>query len=78
MAKRDMMMSGGCGPKCIVLGLIAAAFFAAGLWTLVSGFQMQSAGMTMGRTFLWYFGGFILWCIGKCVKRKSCGMCAMN
>ncbi len=73
MAK-DMSMQ--CGPKCIVLGLIAAAFAAGGLWMIVAAIMKQWAGMMpWTNIFLWYFGGFILFSIGKMMKMKCCNFC---
>jgi len=80
MAKKEMMVcpTGPCGPRCIIFGILAAAFFAAGLWTIVTGVMMQTGPMaaTMGRTFLWYLGGFVLWMVGKGFKGKACPMCS--
>lgn len=68
-------MSGQCGPKCIILGLIAAALAAGGLWLVVGGVMGQMKAMPMSSIFLWYFGGFVLWKIAKCLKMKMCSMC---
>ncbi len=77
--KGDMSMTcapGQCGPKCIIMGLIAAAFAAGGLWMLVGAVMKQWSGMMpWTNIFLWYFGGLILVCISKCIKMKACGMC---
>ena len=80
MAKKmEMMMtcppSSCCGPKCIVLGIIAALLGAAGLWMLVSGVMMQSQMLPWSSVLLWYTGGFLLWCIAKMAKWKACPMC---
>lgn len=82
MAKKmsmDMSMScmpGQCGPKCLVLGLIAAVLAAGGLWMLVGGIKMQWAMMPWTNVLLWYTGGMLLWCIAKMAKMKCCGMCS--
>jgi len=68
-------MSGQCGPKCIILGLISAALAAGGLWAIVGGVMKQWGGMPWTAAFLWYFGGLVLWCIAKCVKMKACPVC---
>ncbi len=74
MARKDMME--GCGPKCIMLGLLAAAFAAAGFWMVIGGIMKQWSGMApMSNVFLWYFGGLILVMISKGCKFKSCSMC---
>jgi hypothetical protein len=73
MAKQ---MMGQCGPKCIILGLLSAAFAAGGLWMIVGGIMKQWGGMMpWTNIFLWYFGGFVLFCIAKCTKMKACPMC---
>ncbi|HLF54236.1 MAG TPA: hypothetical protein VI612_00765 [Candidatus Nanoarchaeia archaeon] len=80
MAKKDMGMvcaPGQCGPKCIILGLLSAAFAAGGLWLVVGGIMMQMGAVAMTNVFLWYFGGFVLWCIAKMCKMKCCGYCRM-
>ncbi|PIN74765.1 hypothetical protein COV18_06100 [Candidatus Woesearchaeota archaeon CG10_big_fil_rev_8_21_14_0_10_37_12] len=64
-----------CGPKCIILVLIAILLTAGGLWMLVAGWQMQTAGFVWSQVTLWYAGGFLLWCIAKCIKMKACGKC---
>ncbi len=74
MAKKDMME--GCGPKCIILGLLAAAFAAAGLWMVIGGIMKQWSGMMpWTNVWLWYFGGLILVMISKGCKFKTCMMC---
>ena len=74
MAKQTMMAD--CSPKCIILGLIAAAFAAAGLWMVIGGIMKQWSGMMpWSNVWLWYFGGLILFAIGKCCKMKACAMC---
>ncbi len=70
------MAKDGCGPKCIILGLVSAAFMAGALWTIVGGIWKQwTMAAPMSNIFLWYFGGFILFCIAKCIKMKTCEMC---
>ena len=64
-----------CGPKCLILGLIAAVLAAGGLWMLVGGVMMQWSGLPWTNVLLWYVGGFLLWCIAKCAKMKACPMC---
>ena len=67
---------GQCGPRCIVMGLLAAVFAAAGLWMLVGGVMKQLSGLVpWTNIFLWYLGGFVLWCIAKVCKKKACGEC---
>ena len=76
--KSEMMMcpTGTCGPRCIILGLISAAFASAGLWLIVGAILKQaSAIMPWTNVFTWYFGGFILFGVAKCLKMKACGMC---
>jgi hypothetical protein len=74
--KGDMMCPAPvCGPKCIVMGLLAAAFAAGGLWMIVAAVLKQSSLMPTSNVLLWYFGGFVLWCIAKCMKMKACPMC---
>ncbi len=68
--------TGSCGPKCIIMGLLSAAFAGVGLLLLVGGVLKQMEMMPWTNTWLWYFGGFVLWCIAKCCKRKACPMCA--
>ena len=66
---------GQCGPKCIVLGLVGAAAAGLGLWLVVAGFLKQSAGMTLTSAWMWYAGGFLVFGVAKCIKKKACGMC---
>ncbi len=73
-----MCMPGQCGPKCIILGLLAAAFGALGLFLVVGGVVKQMGMMPLGNVWLWYFGGFVLWCIAKMCKMKACPMCKMT
>ena len=79
MMKSDMVCPPGqCGPKCIVMGLIAAAFAAGGLWMAVGAIMKQWSGMIpWSNIFLWYFGAFILFSIGRMMKMKCCGFCRM-
>ncbi len=71
-------MTAQCSPKCIVLGLVAAAFAAGGLWMIVAAVMKQMAGMMpTTNVFLWYFGGFILFAIAKMMKMKCCNFCRM-
>jgi hypothetical protein len=75
MAK-DMM--GQCSPKCIVLGLVAAAFAAGGLWMVVAAIINQWNRLApTSNIFLWYFGGFVLFAIAKMMKMKCCNFCRM-
>ena len=79
MMKSDAMVCapGACGPKCIVMGLVSAAFAAGGLWMIVSAVLKQMSGMMpTSNVFLWYFGGLVLWCIAKMCKMKACSYCA--
>ncbi len=76
--KSDMVCSAGpCGPKCIVFGLLSAAFMAAALVVIVMGVQIQWTNMLVPywKIGLYYFAGLILACIGKCFKMKCCGTC---
>jgi len=79
MVKKDMTcMPGQCGPKCIIMGLIAAAFGAGGLWMIIAAIIKQWSGMMpTSNVFLWYFGGLILIAIAKMCKMKGCGFCRM-
>lgn len=74
--KMDMMCpQSQCGPKCLLLGLIAAVLAAGGLWMLVGGARMQWAGLPWKSVLVWYTGGFLLWYVAKCTKMKACGTC---
>ena len=65
-----------CGAKCLIMGLVAAALAAGGLWMVVAGVLKQWSGMMPWTTvWLWYFGGFILVCIAKHCRKQSCMMC---
>jgi hypothetical protein len=69
--------TGPCGPKCIVYGLLSAAFIAAALVVIVMGVHTQWTNMLIPywKIGLYYFAGLILAMIGKCFKMKCCGMC---
>ena len=74
MAKK--MAAGACGPRCIIMGLLSAAFAAGGVWMVIAGIMRQwSATVGFTNVWLWYFGAFILFCIGKCMKFKACATC---
>ncbi len=81
MAKRMMMKEemtcpqGACGPKCMLMWLLAAVFLAGGLWMIVGGALMQYSRFPWTQVFLWYLGGFVLWAIAKRCKMKACAMC---
>jgi len=81
MAKRKAKMeamtcpTGQCGPKCIVMGLLAAAAAAFGLFLLVGGVMKQWSGMPWSAAWTWYFGGFVLMCVKCCLKKKACMQC---
>jgi len=77
MAKRksSAMVCPPCGPRCIGMGLLSGVFAALGLWMIVAGFQMQSAGVPWLNAALWYFGGFVLWAICKKCKQATCATC---
>jgi len=77
MAKKAKMVCppSTCGPKCIIMGLLGAVFAAAGLWLVVGGILMQVGRMPWTSIFLWYVGGFVLWCIAKGCKMKACPQC---
>ena len=64
---------GSCGPKCIIMMLLAAVFGALGLWMIVGGVMKQLSGAVPWTSVaMWYAGGFILWCFAKCFKWKAC------
>lgn len=82
MSKSDMMTCPTdmrCGPSCIGWGLVGAGFMAGALLVLVMGIYMQWTSMLTPWWIIWayYFGGFVLLCIGKMCKMKCCGMCKM-
>ncbi len=65
-----------CGPRCLFMGLVAAALAAAGLWVIVEGVLKQmNPQMPWTTIVLWYFGGFLLWCIAKICKMQ-CKACS--
>lgn len=67
---------GSCGPACVALGLLAAAFKAGGLWMVIEGVVRQwNALAPWTNVTLWYFGGFILWCIACLCMKKACPQC---
>ncbi len=65
----------GCGPKCLILKLLAIVLMALGLWVGITGIMMQLALIPFTRVILWYLGAFLLFCIAKHLKMMACGMC---
>ena len=66
-----------CGPKCLIMKLLAIILMALGLWVGITGIMMQLAMMPFTRVILWYLGGFLLFCIAKHFKMKACGTCSI-
>lgn len=64
-----------CGPKCLIMKLLAIILMALGLWVGITGIMQQLAMVPFTKVMLWYLGGFLLFCIAKHLKMKSCGMC---
>ncbi|MBW2969500.1 hypothetical protein KY319_00045 [Candidatus Woesearchaeota archaeon] len=68
----------GCGLRCLIMKLIAILLAGAGLYVIVSGIMRQWAGMfPFTHVFLWYAGGFLLWCLAKYFKMKACDTCSL-
>lgn len=72
--------------KCncnLALMVVAWILFALGLWALVGGFTTQfssgaAATAVNGAVLGWYFLGILLVGVGKMVKWKSHGNCAVH
>ena len=67
MPKKAEPTSGG-GIVCFIIAAILAAV---GLFLLVGGIAKQVAGFPWSTVMLWYFGGFILFMLGKFCKWKA-------
>lgn len=65
-----------CGPKCMISGLLAAAFMAGALWMIVTAVLKQTVMYSTMHVLLWYFGGFLLFAIARYIKMKSCTICS--
>ncbi len=79
MAKRKAAASSGmkceCGPGSFVWLAISAIIVGIGIWGIVKGYMMQSAGMGFMTVALWYAIGVFIFCFGKCLKKKACSVC---
>lgn len=79
MAKKKVVKAGpgcSCSPASFIWLIIGVIILALGFFALVKGINMQWVGgadwLNAG---IWYAIGFLVLCIGKCVKARGCKTC---
>jgi hypothetical protein len=79
--KRAARSSGptcSCGPGNWLWVIITAIVMGIGVWLLVGGYLVQSAGGTWQNSLTWYALSFLVFGIGKAFKKRSAGTCKVH